>query len=102
MANPVTIDELLERNKELAKTYTPKPLFSEFPLVGLAMPKVLIITCADPRCVPEQFLGLRNAETAVFRNVCGHVGSEMHHILALDTLINFNEIMIIHHNGKSD
>ena len=66
----------------------------------MAMPKILIITCADPRCVPEQLLGLRGAEAAVFRNVCGHVGAEMHHILALDTLINFNEIMIVHHNGE--
>ncbi|KAF2099153.1 carbonic anhydrase [Rhizodiscina lignyota] len=98
MATPTTIDDLVERNKELAKSYTPRPFFTEFAAMGIPMPKILIVTCADPRCVPESFLGLKGAEAAVFRNVCGHVGPEMHHILALDTIINFDEIMIVHHN----
>ena len=101
MSRPTTIDDLIERNKEFAKLYTPRPLFAEFPANNLLMPKILIITCADPRACPEFFLGLKGfTEAAIFRNVCGHVGSELNHILALDSLINFDEIMVVHHNGE--
>jgi len=94
------IDELLERNRELAKTYTPQPTIAESQNSGRPGPKVLVVTCGDPRCVPERFLGATSGtEIAVFRNVCGHVANEIHFILYMDLLLQFNEIMIVHHTG---
>ena len=101
MSTAVTVKELIERNKELAKTHTPKPNYGDFPKLGLSLPKVLIITCVDPRCTPEHFLGLQAADAAVIRNVCGHVAPAIDNILALDALMTFNELMIIHHSGKN-
>ena len=99
---PATINELLERNRELANTYTPKLTIAESQSSGKKGPKVLVITCGDPRCVPEQFLGATSGgEIAVFRNVSGHVANEIPFIIYMDLLLQFNEIMIVHHTGTS-
>lgn len=92
-----TVKDLVERNKTIAQTYEPKPNFAEFEAFGWLMPKTLVITCADMRMVPEHFLGLKGADAVVFRNVCGHAAQEMSPLLALDSVVNFNEIMIVHH-----
>ncbi|UKZ75848.1 hypothetical protein TrVFT333_003543 [Trichoderma virens FT-333] len=97
MSNQPTINELLERNKELAKTYTPKPTIAEIKSEGHPLPKVLVVTCGDPRCVPEQFLGATAGEIAVFRNVCGHVAAEIPFILYMDLILHFDEVMVVHH-----
>jgi hypothetical protein len=34
------------------------------------------------------------------RNVCGHVAPGLPNILALDRLLNFREILIVHQTGK--
>ena len=99
MSTPTTIKDLVERNKLLAYSFKPKPYLSELQSAGLPPPKILIITCADPRCVPEQFLGLKGIEAVVFRNVCGHIVPNLHLFLALDIELHFEEIMVVHHTG---
>ncbi|CAF9923100.1 MAG: hypothetical protein ALECFALPRED_002299 [Alectoria fallacina] len=58
---------------------------------------ISVVTCADPRCIPEQFLELRPVEAVIIRNMCGHAAPALNDILALDHLIGFTEIMVIHH-----
>lgn len=59
------------------------------------------VTCADPRCVPEQFLGLKAPETVVMRAAGGRVAGILNGLLALDMLLGgFRELMIIHHTGR--
>lgn len=100
MAQP-TVQDLVARNAELAKTHEPIPFLSESIPAGIPLPKIAIFTCVDPRCVPEYFLGLKIPEALVFRNVCGHVEEGMNHLLALDHLTSgLQEIMVIHHTGE--
>ena len=48
---PPTIDEMLARNKDYNVSF---PKLSELP----AVPSVVIISCADPRVIPEHYLNL--------------------------------------------
>ncbi|RFU78297.1 carbonic anhydrase [Trichoderma arundinaceum] len=83
------VDEILERNK-------PYKYFSES--VGQRMPSVLIITCLDPRCKPEEFLCLMPGESAIFRVGGGRVAPLITQITTLDCFLgSFKEIMVIHH-----
>ncbi|MCJ1227861.1 hypothetical protein MMC12_004520 [Toensbergia leucococca] len=59
MSTQITVNDLLERNKELATKHKPIPFLSEMSAIGMTTPQILIITCADPRSVPETFLGLQ-------------------------------------------
>ncbi|KAL9071478.1 MAG: hypothetical protein Q9161_004195 [Pseudevernia consocians] len=115
MSTDPTVKELLERNKQYAANASSLPFFSELSSVGLTPPHIVIrpsaqppptlrppadppaVTCADPRCVPEQFLGLRPAEAVIMRNMCGHAAPALNDILALDHFVGFTEIMVIHH-----
>ncbi|MCJ1278805.1 hypothetical protein MMC21_006623 [Puttea exsequens] len=111
-----TVAELVQRNKDLQPTYKHIANLSELPAKGIAPPSILIspspspfpskdpintlppVTCADPRCIPEQFLGLKPIEAIVIRNACGHVAPALDSILALDVLLGgFAEAMIVHH-----
>ncbi|KAL6722050.1 hypothetical protein ACLMJK_001155 [Lecanora helva] len=83
--------------RDIAKNHQPLPYISEFKALGYVTPKALIITCVDPRNVPEKYLGLGATDASVIKNVCGHVGLAMNSILALDHLLKFEELMIIHH-----
>ncbi|MCJ1452082.1 hypothetical protein MMC28_002423 [Mycoblastus sanguinarius] len=97
MSAKLTVKDLLERNKAFAANFKPFPLLSELGDAGMSPPSILIVTCADPRCIPEQFLNLQPPETVVFRNMCGHVAPDINGILALDYFLTFSEIMVVHH-----
>ncbi|KAF2429674.1 carbonic anhydrase [Tothia fuscella] len=98
MSSPLIVSEIIERNNELAKSWTPWPLFSEIAAFGMASPSILITTCADPRLNPVDFLGLKPGELVVtVRNVNGHIAPNLNDILALDVLLGFKEILIVHH-----
>jgi carbonic anhydrase len=57
---------LLERNEQLARTFTPVPL-------GLPAAQVIVITCLDHRVDPAITLGLRLGDAPVLRNAGGRV-----------------------------
>ncbi|KAG7008631.1 hypothetical protein G7Y79_00005g017720 [Physcia stellaris] len=96
MESKANIQALCERNKKIAESHKPLSLISEDRALGLR-PSVLIVTCMDPRCVPEKFLGLQPPESIVIRNVCGHVTPNLNDILAIDHIFQFPELMVIHH-----
>ncbi|MCJ1385660.1 hypothetical protein MMC17_008783 [Xylographa soralifera] len=98
MAEKLSVAQLLERNKGAAAKYQLMPTFPEMAKLGIPPPNILIITCVDPRCTPEFFLNLQPGDgVIVMRNACGHVTPVLNDILAIDTLLNFTEVMIIHH-----
>ncbi|CAK7210269.1 hypothetical protein SCUCBS95973_000721 [Sporothrix curviconia] len=92
----ITIEDLLQRNK--AVTHTPLPYIDELQAVGLPGPGVMIVTCLDPRCVPETFFNLQAGEALVHRNAGGNIRLALRDIYLLDSLFpSFEEICIIHH-----
>ncbi|OCL12161.1 carbonic anhydrase [Glonium stellatum] len=92
-----TVAELLERNRQLAATHEPSPTLSEMGKEGKSPPKILIVTCVDPRCNPAEFLGLNTGDALVFRNICGHITPVLKDIAAFDVFLGLSDIMVIHH-----
>lgn len=98
-----TISDLVARNKGYATTHKPIPLLAELATKGIPAWKVLVLTCCDPRTIPEFFFDVKPGEEYPFvavRNVCGHAELQMPHLLALDVLLSLEGVMIIHHTGQ--
>ena len=57
------------------------------------------MTCLDPRCVPEQFLG-PDIRAGVIRNAGGRVSEDvMRSVLAIRALMDAKILMVVHHTG---
>ncbi|PTB44033.1 hypothetical protein M441DRAFT_65804 [Trichoderma asperellum CBS 433.97] len=90
------VDEMLERNKNFATSHRPYKFFSES--MSRKLPSVLIITCLDPRCKPEEFLCLKPGEAIIFRVGGGRVAPLIAQVASMDCFVGgFREVMIIHH-----
>ncbi|KAH6885436.1 carbonic anhydrase [Thelonectria olida] len=90
-----TIETLLQRNKAIS--HTPLPYFSELKESGSPGLHTIIVTCLDPRCVPETFFNLAAGEVGVHRNAGGNIRDALRDISILDSLFSLKEICIIHH-----
>lgn len=55
------------------------------------------MTCADPRCIPERFLNLNMWEAVVLRNAGSNVKAALPSLIAIDSVVGLQEIMIINH-----
>lgn len=97
MSTAPTVEQLIERNKQYAASASPLPFISELASEKLPTPDIVVLTCADPRCIPEQFLGLGTLEAVIMRNVCGHAAPALNDIIALDHFLGFTDIMVVHH-----
>ncbi|KAG7404135.1 Uncharacterized protein Forpe1208_v015608 [Fusarium oxysporum f. sp. rapae] len=97
MAEKITIEELLARNKTVMASHKPEPTFQFLAENQVAVAKTLVIACADPRSDPSYILGLNFGEAGILRNVGGQVKPLLNDILALDNLITFKQVMVIHH-----
>ncbi|CAK7207460.1 hypothetical protein SEUCBS139899_010270 [Sporothrix eucalyptigena] len=96
MPPTITIEQLLERNK--AVSHEPLPYIDELREAGSPGPSMMIVTCLDPRCVPETFFNLAAGEVLVQRNAGGNIRTAIRDINVLDTLFNsLQEICIVHH-----
>jgi len=94
-----TLAELLERNRAHAVSHTPLPTVAEMGASGAPGPRVLIVTCADPRCEPYQFMKIEPFEAIAIRSIGGRIEPQINGLLAVDTLFNFQELAIIHHTN---
>jgi carbonic anhydrase len=90
---PPTVAELVQRNEKHVATHQPLPTFPEM----TDPPKIMIVSCADPRVVPEQIFGLNLGEAVVIRVIAGHPQNAMNDILALDAFAKFSDIVVVHH-----
>ncbi|KAM6475986.1 carbonic anhydrase [Trichoderma sp. SZMC 28011] len=90
------VDEILQRNKRFATTHRPYKFFAEGQ--GSKRPSILIITCLDPRCNPEEFFSLLPGDAAIIRVGGGRVAPLIAQIISLDCFLgSLKEIMVIHH-----
>ncbi|KAM7211189.1 Carbonic anhydrase [Rhypophila decipiens] len=93
----VTIEELLQRNKSTSTHHQPLPTIYELRAAG-NLPKTMIVTCLDPRCIPEMFFNLQTSEVLVYRNAGGNIRHALRDIVVLDHIVGgLHEIAIIHH-----
>jgi carbonic anhydrase len=96
MSEPLSTNVLLARHKAYLPSHSPFPTIAELgPLSKI--PHILVVTCADPRCTPESFLGINPGEILVIRNAGGNPQMALPNILALDALVDIHEIMVVKH-----
>ncbi|KAK3319119.1 carbonic anhydrase [Apodospora peruviana] len=93
----VTIEKLLERNKATSARHTPIPTLEDLAKAGSPGPKTMIVTCLDPRCVPEKFFDLDILEVLVHRNAGGNIRHALRDIIILDGVFKLDELAIVHH-----
>ncbi|KAF9783601.1 hypothetical protein IL306_008861 [Fusarium sp. DS 682] len=58
MAEKITIEELLARNKTVMASHKPEPTFQFLAENQVAVAKTLVVACADSRSDPSYILGL--------------------------------------------
>jgi carbonic anhydrase len=97
MGSPLTVQDLLDRNANNLPAYQSIPTIAEIQASGGALPHIIVITCADPRCIPENFLHLNTGEVLVFRKVGGHAMNTINDIVALDALVTVSDIVVVEH-----
>ncbi|OAP65463.1 hypothetical protein AYL99_01435 [Fonsecaea erecta] len=90
----------LERNAKFAEHCVPPP-----PLLKMremwrqqGVKGTIVLSCSDPRVIPEQFLGMGpSAPAAVIRNAGGRAMDAMRSIQVLNTIAPIGLIAIVHH-----
>lgn len=97
MSASPTVADLLLRNVEYEAQHDPIATFEERFESGLKGPSVAIVTCADPRCIPENFLKLNTWDAVVIRTAGSNVKAALPSLIAIDALVGLQEIMVINH-----
>ncbi|KAK6439313.1 hypothetical protein LTR95_004477 [Oleoguttula sp. CCFEE 5521] len=104
-ANALT-ESLIERNKKYAaENHKPMPLLHGADGKLRRGTGVLVVTCLDPRIVPEVFLGFRQPgfdpiALPVVRVIGGRAKHAVTNIVGLDAAFGIDMIFIVHHTGK--
>jgi carbonic anhydrase len=96
MSSELSTNVLLARHKSYLPSHQPFPTFAELAPLG-KLPHIMVVTCADPRCIPENFLGINPGEIITIRNAGGNVQMALPNVLALDALVRLDEIMVVKH-----
>jgi len=101
------IDAYLSNNRKWASspTYTAPIPFPEMQAKGRAREDgtLIVVACTDPRCTPEEFLGMSttsNNKATIVRVAGGRVQSALGTLLVLAAVGNQGQkgtIMVIHH-----
>ncbi|KAH8805046.1 carbonic anhydrase [Xylogone sp. PMI_703] len=81
-----------------AQTYTAAPLISE--LASQPQPpegSTVIISCADPRLIPEEFFGFSRLRAGVIRNAGGRAMDAIRSLVVLDGVMNVRTVIVVHH-----
>ncbi|KAH7379053.1 carbonic anhydrase [Cadophora sp. MPI-SDFR-AT-0126] len=95
----VLIKELLDRNKSSLATYTPpvriKEIVAHMP-PGQGM--IFIVSCADARINPNEFLGLKHGEAQVIRNAGGRAMDAFRSLQVMGTIIPISLVVVVHHS----
>lgn len=60
-----------------------------------------IISCADPRLIPEHYFSFDKGEMPVIRNAGGRVKDALRSLLVLENALGLGGVVIVHHTGRS-
>lgn len=97
MSETPTVADLILRNTQYKAHHNPIATLQERAGSGLKGPSVAIVTCADPRCMPEEFLKLKIWDAVVIRTAGANVKTALPSLIAIDELVGLQEIMVINH-----
>lgn len=94
------IQSLLAKNRSFVKGFEPPPSIAEYAAILAAnphTPRICIITCCDPRVVPEFIFGLSVGEAIVMRTAGGSIEPALAGLLAIDSLAPLTDVIIMRH-----
>ncbi|KIM98802.1 hypothetical protein OIDMADRAFT_146505 [Oidiodendron maius Zn] len=93
------VQKFLDRNAKYAETYTPPPPLSALRERVKANPigGITILTCSDPRVIPEEFFNFSRLEASVIRTAGGRSLDCMRTLQVLDTVGSIGTVLVIHH-----
>lgn len=97
MSTLPSVANLVSRNSEYRAHHEPIATFQARLESGSKLPGVAVVTCADPRCIPENFLKLETWDAIVIRTAGSNVKTALPSIIAIDQLVGLQEIMVINH-----
>ncbi|OCT49963.1 beta-carbonic anhydrase, cab [Cladophialophora carrionii] len=95
------VQELLANNEKFASSFPGAPQMTQIQAMrGAPGAEILVIlTCFDPRGVPEAFFG-PDLQAAVFRNAGGRVSEDVIRSLnILRAVVSLELVAIVHHTG---
>ena len=94
------VQKLVDHNTIFASTFTPLPNMKEYAASVAAnpdLPRICIITCADPRVIPERIFGLDFGDAIVVRVAGGNLAPALGTMLAIDSLSGFTDVVMMRH-----
>lgn len=59
-----------------------------------------IISCADPRLIPEHYFSFGKGEMPVIRNAGGRAKDALRSLLVLENALGLGGVVIVHHMGR--
>ncbi|CZT25410.1 uncharacterized protein RCC_11141 [Ramularia collo-cygni] len=96
---PPRVQGFLANNETWSKKLQPFPTMKELRRAAFSGERkgILILTCLDPRCVPEQYFG-PNIGAAVIRNAGGRANDDVvKSVLLLRSLADADVLLVVHH-----
>lgn len=94
------VQDLLAKNHDFIQTFTPLPTIAEYANILANNPltqRICIITCCDPRVVPEFIFGLGMGGAIVIRTPGGSVEPALAGMLAIDSLAPLTTVIVMRH-----
>ncbi|OQV07608.1 hypothetical protein CLAIMM_12013 [Cladophialophora immunda] len=90
-----TFEEIIKSGNDLPQIVISENHGSENAVLEMLNP--LPVTCADPRCIPENIFKLKTLEAVVLRVAGGNAQYVLNHLLSIDSLVHFREAIIVQH-----
>lgn len=109
-----SVQDFIARNEAYSHNHQPFPTVEELVTAGYPRTDTAIICCADPRSDPTQYLQLKGGKTpalspstmriylrvadaVIFRSGGAKAQNVLESLIAVDTLLGFQNVMIIQH-----
>ncbi|KAL7811200.1 carbonic anhydrase [Trichoderma aethiopicum] len=92
------VQGLIQHADECSLTHQPLPTFEEMKATLPPGTSVLmIVTCCDPRVLPDKFFGGIGMKISEIRNAGGRAREALRSIICVDHMLGVGAVMVIHH-----
>jgi len=96
--SPARVQGLLKKNEAFASGYKGAPAMVDLRALQIqSKDGLIVLTCLDPRCVPEQYFG-PDLQAGVIRNAGGRPSQDVvRSVTVLRSLIDVQYLLVVHH-----
>ncbi|UKZ83233.1 hypothetical protein TrVFT333_011039 [Trichoderma virens FT-333] len=97
-SNEEQIHSMVQHAEKCSLSHQPLPTFEHMKATlppGASV--VMIVTCCDPRVLPDQFFGGIGMKVSEVRNAGGRTSEALRSIICIDNLLGVGAVIVIHH-----